>query len=339
MVTIMNYGDPIAEHKNTREHVGIIDLSFIGKLKLTGKDVLTYLHNRLSNSIETLKHGQGCYATLLDFKGRMISDMKVYRCSDCVLMLTSPDSKDELLANFKKFIFSEDVVIEDISDKYGLLSVQGPQAKILIERAISPSLEKLEVYGNVEREMEGHKVYILKTDWSGEDGYHLVVPKENTENVWNLLLDKGQDIQVKPFGLTAFNSLRLDNGIPLWGQDMNQENIPLEANLQRAISYTKGCYPGQEIIAKITNLSHPWRILVGLEIQSKTPVPNHSILQQNGEEIGQLTSNAYSPTLDKIIGLGYVKWEYREVGTKVEIESGGSVISAVIKALPFYTRS
>lgn len=328
----------LEEVENVRKNVGIINLSFIGKIKLTGKDNAAYLHNRLSNSIETLKPGQGCYATLLDYKGRMISDMHVYRQADYILVTTIPETCKELVANFQKFIFSEDVQVEDITESWGVISVHGPKSKTLLDRLITPPIGELSLLDNVEKEFEGNKGVIIRTAWTGEEGYHLIYPNLTNQKLWQKLLETGKDLHAQPFSLPTFNILRLEAGIPLFGDDMNQDNIPLEANLKHAISYTKGCYPGQEVIAKITNLSHPWRILVGLEIQSDSPIPSGNSIHLKGEEIGHVTSGAYSPTLNKMIGLGYVKWDYREPGTEVEIDWNGIKKYAVIRTLPFYTR-
>ncbi len=336
---VLDYGNPVAEHNHVRQNVGMIDLAFIGKIKLTGKDNSFYLHNRLSNSIETLKPGEGCYATLLDYKGRMISDLYVYRLSDFILVTTPPDTRKELATNFQKFIFGEDVQVEDITETWGIISVQGPNSKILLDQVIQPSIDKLSILQNVEREFKGLKGIIIQTVWTGEEGYHLVYPNQVIQPLWLDLLEKGKTLNVKPFGLTAFDTLRLEAGIPIFGRDMTQDNIPLEADLKHAISYTKGCYPGQEVIAKITNLSHPWRILIGLEIQSDSPIPAHSVIQVKGEHIGHVTSSAFSPTLNKIIGLGYVKWDYREPGNEVDVEWNGTKKSAIIRTLPFYIRS
>ena len=338
--TILDYGYPIEEHNNVRENVGIIDLSFIVKLKLTGKDNATYLHNRVSNSVETLKPGQGCYAALLDYKGRMISDLWIHLLSDFILVTTGPKSRKELYENFKKFIFSEDVQLEDITESWGIISVQGPYSKTLINKVIDEPLDDMQIRDIREREFQNSKGCITKTEWTGEEGYHLIFPNVIIPALWSVLLDKGKDLRVKPFGMTAFDSLRLEAGIPIFGRDMDHETIPLEANLkERAISYTKGCYPGQEIIARITNLGHPKQMLVGLEIQADNPVLEKSLIYLGENKIGHITSCVYSPTFKKILGLGYVQWDYREPGGKVIIKDVQSEIFAVITALPFYTRS
>ena len=337
---ILDYGNAVEEHKNVRENVGIIDLSFIGKIKVTGKDNATYLHNRLSNSIETLKTGQGCYATLLDYKGRMISDLWVHRLADLILVTTNAHTCKELYDNFQKFIFSEDVQFEDITDSWGIISVQGPNSKLLINKVFNSQLDEMQIRDIREMEFQNINGFITKTEWTGEEGYHLIYPNNILSSLWSELINQGKELNVRPFGLTAFDSLRLEAGIPIFNRDMNNENIPLESGLkERAISYTKGCYPGQEIIARITNLGHPRQMLVGLEIQSEKPVSAKSTINVDEQEIGKITSCLYSPTFSKVLALGYVQWGKHEPGGKVEIKTGDSKINAQIVSLPFYTRS
>jgi len=310
-----------------------------GRIVVSGRDRATYLQGLLTNDMPALKEGHGCYAAYLTPQGRMISDLLVYELGD-VMLLTLPEStKDVVLGKLDQFIFSEDVQLGDVTATFGSVAVVGPDAGLVVNALIGTdvaTLAALPVHGNLRATASGEPVIVLRVDDTGEPGFELLVPVEALDQIRTLMLEAGA---VDADDTTA-EQLRIEAGVARFGQDMDEETIPLEAGIEaKAISFTKGCYVGQEVIIRVLHRGHGRvaRKLVGLTFDPAGAVPEPgTVLLAEGKDIGSITSSAFSPVCGRPIALGYVKRDFIEPDTTVTTAAGDL---AQVTALPFVARA
>jgi folate-binding protein YgfZ len=310
-----------------------------GRIVVSGRDRASYLQGLLTNDIPALKEGHGCYAAYLTPQGRLISDLLVYELGDVILLTLPLSTKDVVLAKLDQFIFSEDVQLGDVTDTFGSVVVAGPDAALAVNALIGTdvaTLAALPVHGNLRGAASGQPVIVLRVDDTGEPGFELLVPAEALEAVRALLLEAGA---VEADEATA-EQLRIEAGVARFGVDMDEETIPLEAGIEaRAISFTKGCYVGQEVIIRVLHRGHGRvaRKLVGLAFDPAAVVPAPgTVLRADDKEIGSITSSAFSPAAGRPVALGYVKRDFIEPGTVVTTADG---TPAQVTLLPFVARA
>jgi folate-binding protein YgfZ len=326
------------EYQAVREGAAIVDRSSRGRLLLTGNDRRSYLQGLLTNDIAALTAGTGCYAAYLTAQGRMISDMRVFEMGDAILLdlegFVAAQVRDRLL----QFIFSEAVEVRDLSAPKAQIGVYGPLAAAVVAEALaaatSPSepapavstLEAMQMLSSARWDFRGAPVYVLRGDDVGAPGFDLVVERVDVAELVALLRSHGAiDVQD-----AVVETTRIEAGRPRFGVDMSDDTIPLEAGIEdRAISRTKGCYVGQEIIIRVLDRGHGRvaRRLVGLELAAATVPSTGDPIRSGNREIGQVTSAAYSPLLQTPIALGYVHRDFTEPGTSVDVAGhSGTVV-------------
>jgi folate-binding protein YgfZ len=324
-----------------RRSAGIVDRSARGRLLLTGADRRAYLQGLLSNDIDALVPGSGCYATYLTAQGRMIADMRVFEMGDALLVDLDGTIAQAVADRWSRFIFSEDVQVQNISATTAQIGVYGPRAADALVAAFNPGrppgepdaqgLRSLPVYANMRWEFHDGQAFVLVSDDIGVLGFDVIVPVSDKEDVATLLRAAG----AIDAGMDAAEISRIEGGRPLFHADMDEDTIPLEAGIEdRAISLTKGCYVGQEIIIRVLHRGHGRvaRRLVGITLDPGGTAPSHGDRIMSGaRDVGSITSAVQSPGLGRPIGLGYVHRDFVEPGTVVEI--GG--VPASIAALPF----
>ena len=335
----LHYGDAVAEHRAVRHSVGLADRSYRGKLRFGGKDRMAFLQGQITNDIQQLTESKGLYAAFLTFKGKMVADMELIQHGDAVLMDLEPVLTEKIRTQLSRYIFASDVKIEDVSDATAHFSLQGPASTDLLGKLSGEVLPPLSERGMVQRNLKGHPVTIIKTAYTGEDGYDLLLPVAHAADVWNLLMDAGRGMGFRPIGFEALEVLRIEAGIPRYGVDMDENVFPVEAGLEeKAISYTKGCYTGQEPISRIKHLGHVNRHLIGFILEDPTPPQKGDKVTKDGQEVGFITSGTVSPTLEKTIALGYLRREIATAGQSVTILRGEKQVSASVALLPLYKR-
>jgi len=328
------FSDSIAEHRAVRDTAGIFDFSFRVKIRVTGQDRAGFLHNMLSNDIKRLAPGQGTYATLLDLKGHIVADLRVYCASDSFLLDTDADLADKLAPALERYIIMDDVALERLI--LGTLSVQGPRSRELVEAALAMRLPALEEFGHVLIDEASPRARVARASSTGEEGYELWVEADSLVALWESMCRTGQTLGALPAGWEALETLRIEAGIPRYGADFGEDTLPLEAGLLNALSFTKGCYLGQEIVERTRSRGHVNWKLVGLVLESAAaPAPGEKLMT-GGREVGEVTSACVSPTLGKVIALGYLRREASENGTEVQLASGAT---ARVTSLPFYSRT
>ena len=324
-----------AAYEAARRGAGLIDRSDRGRIVVSGRDRAEYLQGLLSNDILALKPGGGCYATYLTPRGRMIADLFVYELGDLILLTMSGDVTATVLGKLDQFIFSEDVKLGDVTETFGQCAVIGPgAAKVLADVVTGVSadlLSALEDHGNVKALVNGQPAIVARVTDTGEPGFDLFVERARADT----LKTKLQGAGAIPIDAATADTVRIESGVPIFHRDMDEETIPLEAGIEeRAISLTKGCYVGQEVIIRVLHRGHGRvaRKLVGLVIEGSSTPPAGARIRSGDREIGHVTSATISPALDRPIALAYVQRDFVQPGTPVVVADG---MPAVVSALPF----
>ena len=313
-----------------------------GILTLAGADAVSFLHGVLTNDVKALAAGTSCYAAYLTPQGRMLSDMDVLRRSDDLLLDVEPEAAARVVQRFDSSIFTEDVTIANRSEEMASVGVYGPRAPVLLARVLGETSSAMPgagehvtvTYGGnrVTADEAPPEVTVLGTRRAGIDGFHLFASRDTAALIVGELTGQGAAL----LGAAAAESLRIEAGIPRFGADMTEDTIPLEAGIEsRAISMTKGCYVGQEVIVRILHRGHGRvvRRLMGLRIDGDTVPPGGAKLMSGEKEVGHMTSAVRSPRLG-VIALGYVHRDWLEAGTRLQVADAQGP-AAVVTELPF----
>jgi folate-binding protein YgfZ len=328
-------------YQAARQAAAFIDRSHRGRLVVSGRDRASYLQGLLTNDIPALKSGQGCYAAYLTAQGRMISDLWVYELGDVILLNLPGETTAAVLAKLDQFIFAEDVQLGDASATFAQIAVVGPEAARLVEAlcdraADAPglSLASLSEHGNARVQIAGTPAIITSVTDTGEPGFDVYVEREHAGWLTDRLAAAGV---VEATEETA-EILRVEAGVPAFQRDMDEETIPLEAGIEsRAISMTKGCYVGQEVIIRVLHRGHGRvaRKLVGLVLDGDSAPARGAIVASVDRTVGEITSSVRSPALGRPIALAYVHRDFVVPGTLLSVEGG----QATVTALPFVRSS
>ncbi|MDQ3347219.1 MAG: hypothetical protein M3545_04555 [Acidobacteriota bacterium] len=331
------------QYRVLREGAGIFDASAArGRLLLTGRDRRAYLQGLLTNDIAALTPGTGCYSAYLTAQGRMIADMRVFELGDALLVDLDASVTASVREKWTMFVFSEDVQIQDRSAATAEVGIYGPQAaRVLAETLVKDQpaqrpmshdvLDAMPVHACATVPFQGTPAIVLRTDAAGVPGFDVVIPVEGRDAFIAGLLTNGGAV----VGADVVDVCRVEAGRPRFGVDMTAETIPLEAGIEdRAISLTKGCYVGQEIIIRVLHRGQGRvaRRLVGLSLEAAADVPPPGAVISSGERgVGAVTSAVRSPALGRAIALGYVHRDFIAPGTTLGI--GGT--AATVTAVPF----
>jgi folate-binding protein YgfZ len=336
---VNDYGDWLAEHAALRETAGVIDLSFRSRVCLTGADRFRFLHGQVTNDVKKIRAGEGCYAAITTAKGKMESDLNIFALADELLLDFEPGLTKKISARLEKFIVADDVQIVDATPHYGLLSVQGPKAAEVV-RALNlfPEIPTQQL-GSIKISDETlGEIYLANNSRLDTNGFDLFIPNNSLGAVADKLIAAAKQIGGRACGWQAFETARIEAGIPRFGTDMDETNIPLECGIEsRAIVYNKGCYIGQEVINRIHSVGHVNKELRGLHLGDdlKALPARGDKLFFNGKEVGNVTSAVRSPTLNSNIALGYVRRETNQIGNELTLRTAAGESPAKIVDLPF----
>jgi folate-binding protein YgfZ len=338
IVQTFSSGD--SEYWALEKTAGLVDLSSSGIFELRGDDRTRFLHGMVTNDIKSLAPGGGCHAAFLSPQGRMTADLHVFCAEDSLILTTEPAMREKLGPALRKYIIGDRPLLLDRSEELALLSLQGPRATVLLSKMLEEPLSLERPYDHFEGTLAGVRIRICRVHRTSAGGCDLIVEQRGLSLVWDLILASGKNDQVQPAGFESFNVHRIKAGIPWYGLDMDERTLPIEAGLEKdAISFNKGCYIGQESVARITYRGHVNRKLVGLSLSGSQPPSNGDKISKDGQEVGWVTSSAYSPSLKIAIALGYLRRELLEPGTTVSIESGDGLVGAEVTPLPFPQKS
>ncbi len=334
------YGDPIAEHLAVRQGVGIADLSHRGLLQVTGDDRVTWLQSIISNDILPLKTGQWLYSSFMSHKGKMLSYFRVYRLEDSLLVEDAGEVGDSTYQTFRKFLlYGTKAKLKNCNESWSLLLVSGPKGPQLLKETFGIDVSTLNAHSFLSHEYDGQQLLIARTEETGERDFELFAQAETIPRVWEPLWASGKSLGLQAFGTQARETLRIEAGIPKLGPDLNEQIVPPEANLEgKAFSLTKGCYPGQEVVARMDTYGSVKRRLVGLVIDSPQGyVPDAGTKIFSGDrEVGWISSAAYSPTLNKTIAFAFPLRDFTAPQTKLAVAHDQQRYEATVRALPFY---
>ena len=330
-----DYGDPAGEHETVRERAGVADRSERGKIEVTGKDRATFLHGLLSNDVKGLAPGQGNESALLDVHGKITALLVIHCLPDRLVLETDRSLTEPLSTAIDRYLFSERAELEDVTAASGILAVAGPSARKVVELAVGAAIPDLPRRRHVTVPFEGAEVRVVRAEETGEEGYDLWTHADGLPRLWERLHEAG----ARPVGREAWNVLRVEAGVVRYGVDVDASTLLLEAPLTEAYSINKGCYLGQEVIARITYRGHVNRKIVGLRFaDARVPSAGAPVLV-DGKEVGRVTSAVLSPALGVALALGFLRREHHEPGTRVEVRDGDVELSAEVAALPFYRRT
>jgi folate-binding protein YgfZ len=319
------------EQAALREGAGLLDVSARQVLRVSGPDRLSFLHGMVTNDVKGMADFDVRYAALLTAKGAMVADVRLLKREEDVLLLLEPGLAPTVLTHLQRFLISEDAEVEDVSAEFGQLGLVGPRAFGIAQRLFGLPGHAAPTTHALRTGLEGHAVTVLPSGLL-LPGADLLVSAAGLEAVFTALLDTGAEDGLRPVGWEALEVLRVEQGVPRYGVDMDERTIPLEANLERALHYQKGCYIGQEVIARATFRGHMNKRLVGLLLGEAKPAARTELFQ--GErKVGFLTSVVHSERLGQHLGLGYVHRDATEAGTALRL--AGEVGTATVHALPF----
>lgn len=334
-----DYGDVPAEHAALGQSAGILDLSFRGRISLAGEDRVRFLHGQVTNDVERLRAREGCYAALVTAKGKIQADLNLYRLPDELLLDFEPGLSATVSQRLEKYLVADDVQIVDVAPLYGLLSVQGPRAADAVRRlALFPEVPAGPFHSVCITDATLGELHLMNQPRLNHAGFDFFVPVAALGAVAERLLAAAAALGGRACGWQALETARIEAGIPRFGVDMDGTHFPLECGIEaRAVSYTKGCYVGQEVLNRIHSFGHVTRELRGLWLADDLPAlpAKGDKLFHAGKEAGSVTSAVASPMLHANVALGCVRREANRIGTVLMLHGAAGESPVRIVELPF----
>ena len=352
MAEFAGYNMPISytgikeEHHTVRNNVGVFDVSHMGEFIIRGKEALDLIQKVTSNNASKLEIGDAQYSCFPNHEGGIVDDLLVYRLPEdmCAegeqaFMLVVNASNIEKDWNWLEQHNTFDTKMINISDQTGLLAVQGPNASKVLQQLTDIALDDLKYYTFTKGTMAGiDNVLISATGYTGAGGFELYVNNDHLEKLWDAIFEAGQSVDIKPVGLGARDTLRLEMGYCLYGNDINDTTSPIEAGLGWITKTKKGDFNSVDIF-KQQRAEGIDRKLVGFKLaERRVPRHGYTITDAEGSPIGEVTSGTQSPSLEIPIGMGYVKKEFASPGTEIRISVGKKLLKATIVKTPFYKK-
>ena len=342
MVPFAGYNMPVSyegvnvEHQTVREGVGVFDVSHMGEFLIEGPAALDLIQRVTSNDASKLVDGQAQYSCLPNDKGGIVDDLIVYRLNAEKWLLVVNASNIEKDWDWISSHNSMGAQMRNLSDDFSLLAIQGPKASQAMQSLTSVDLEAIKFYTFEVADFAGIDYAIISaTGYTGSGGFEIYCKNSEVEQVWDKVMEAGAYYGIKPIGLAARDTLRLEMGYCLYGNDIDDTTSPLEAGLGWITKFTKDFVNSKQLAAqKADGIANR---LVGFEMQEKAiPRKDYAILDMEGNNIGRVTSGTMSPSMGKGIGMGYVPNDMRAVGTEIQIQIRKKTVPATIVKLPFY---
>ena len=337
----LNYGSEKEEHRAVREDVGIFDLSPMGEIRVTGPEAAQFLAHSLISAMKPIALGKAKYTMMVQEDGGIIDDLIAYRLGpEDYLLVPNAGNSREVLETLRERVGGYEVEIADQSTSTALIAVQGPRAHALLQRLVPE-----------DSHATLHETLIGRTGYTGEDGFEIFVPAAEAARVWDALLaagaerddeeelpdgDDGRELRVRPCGLVARNTLRIEAGMPLYGRELTRERNPLEAGFASLISPSKGQFIGRKALV---NQPEPKQRLAGVKLSGRTaPGRGSELRDKDGNVVGVITSTTVSPTLGYPIAMAYLDRWLAVPGTELAVDVDGEEKKAEVTPIPFYNR-
>jgi glycine cleavage system T protein len=335
-----HYGQWGTEYQAVRQAVGLSDLSHRGKIRVTGDDRVKWLQSLISNDILPLQPGQGRYSSFLTHKGKMLGYFRIYIFPDNVWVEDVGEVGEATFQALRKFLlYGTKAKMENCAETWGLLLVSGPNACATVSAAFGVEMSDLKPVNAIAAKIGGHTALVLRTEETGEDDLELLLPADALPTAWERLMESGATYGIKAIGSHAREALRIEAGLPKAGPDLNEEIVPPEANLEgKAFSLNKGCYPGQEVVARMDTYGNVRRKLVGLVLIESVVPPHGAKLYSGDREVGWISSAVHSPQLNQVIAFGFPLRDFSTPGTELAVEFDHHRHPATVHSMPFYVK-
>lgn len=334
----VQYHSALEEHLVVRRSVGMFDVSHMGEFFVTGPDALALLQRLTCNNVEKLQDNQIHYSGLMYPEGTFVDDLLVHRFDSQHFMLcVNAANKEKDL----KWILEHscgDVKVEDRSDEYTQIAIQGPKALETLQPLVNVDLAPIKYYWFTTGTVDGVEAIIARTGYTGEDGFEIYFAPDPAPRIWNLLMEKGKPFGIAPCGLACRNTLRLEAKMALYGNDIDQTTTVLEADLEWICKLKKGDFIGREALLKQKEQGLTRR-LTAFELVDRGIARDHYPVYIDGKQVSVVSSGSFAPYLNKSIGMAYLPLSHTAIGSKLQIEVRGKLLEAVVVPAPFYKRT
>jgi aminomethyltransferase len=318
-----------AEYEVVREGgAGVIDLSARGRIRVAGSEAVMFLNGLITNDMKTLAENRWMPAAFPTVQGRLIGAVRVARTAASFLIDTDAESHEAVLKTISRFTLAGDFKVTDLTEQTALLTIQGAGAIEVAAKVLGSEVADLPRDGVIELEWKNTPVTVIRATHTAEDGVDFVIDSDHAAELRQALFDSG----AQPVSAETFETLRVEAGIARYGHDMDESNVVTETNLDDAVSFTKGCYLGQEVIVRIRHRGHVAKKLTGLRFDTEQKIESGTIVKSDEKEVGRVTSAVFSPKLRTTIALGYVRYEHLNPGTTLTTDNN---IAATVTELPF----
>jgi folate-binding protein YgfZ len=324
-----DFGDWTAEYWFAQRTVALIDNNYHAYLSFAGPDRVRYLNAILTNNIKDLKASHGNVSLLLNPQGHILAEIETYNVANSLFCVSYGSIRKRLIETLEKFIIMDDVTLTDETQLYATLGLEGPEAAKLVSQLTGIDLNGLAALERREAQVDSIPCVVVRRAPGKTVDAEFLLEKQHVESLWALLLAATRAVGGGPMGYSALSALRLEQGVAWFGYDFGEKQIPHEAGLQDShISYTKGCYTGQEIVERVRSRGQVNRRRVGLDFTGTEAPAARDALTSNGKEVGFVTRAAFSPSRSHAIGMGYVRKDSQAPGSELEWRGGTAKVSA-----------
>lgn len=344
----VQYTSVIEEHTATRTAVGLTDVSHMGRLIFSGPDAGTFLDSLLSRDVSALRSAQIRYSLITNEQGGIVDDVLIGLFESAendsfYTLVVNASNRMKVLAILEERLRRYDgkVSLTDQTEATAMFAIQGPKAVELLAPLVAEEIATMKYYNGrrvmLKAPLPMHEAMLTRTGYTGEDGFELTVEKSMAEKTADCLLERGKPLGLRPTGLGARDTLRLEAGMPLYGHELSETTNPFEAGLGYACCLDGADYPGRDLLRKAAK-SPPKRLRVGIQIEGKRPARENCGIEADGRRIGTTTSGSLAPTLAVPVAMGYVDSEFSSPGRLVRLDIRGKIVEGRIVPLPFYKR-
>ena len=323
------------ECTTVRKDVGIFDLSHMGEIIIKGKDASKFLQQITTNNVESLKVGGVQYTLICNFNGGIKDDCLLYKFLDIFILVVNAVNIEKIF-NWLNVNLIGDVIIENKSDLYSLIAIQGPKSIGLMSKVTNESkkIEKLKYYSFIDLSIKNIDVFCSRTGYTGEQGFEIYVKNEYAEKIWNIFLKNGKSFNIKPIGLAARDTLRIEMKYCLYGNEINEEIDPNQAGLKFTVDLKKNDFIGKNEISKFYE-NNEKKLLRGIVVDGNAIPRKNAIIFKKKKKIGYVTSGTFSPSLKKSIAIIYIEQEHSSINEDIEVEIRNKKFPAKIIKTPF----
>ena len=329
-----SWSSPEAEYEALVRSAALVDRSHVGRLRIDGADGLDLLNRLSTNQLLEMAPGWGVPTVLTSNKGRIVDLLLVLNLDDHLLVFTGPESREKVSEAIDFFTFGEDVAVRDVTEDTAMLALAGPGAAGLVD-ALTERGAALAPYSSLDVTVGAAEALLVRTDFLGRAEYELIAPAGQAQALWGALMAAGASHDLAPVGQDALEAVRVERGVPGHGKELTEAYNPLEAGLLHLVSFTKGCYVGQEVVTRLNTYQKVQKHLVGLVLDGGEMPSEGARIVEDGKQVGVVTSSALSPRLGRGIALAYVRKSRSEPGTRLAVEAGGGTVQAQVSELPF----